>query len=47
MRDNSILGYIYYAEINDAPLSDLLRQDNIKAENQLMAFSDSGRKDYP
>ena len=31
----------YYADMKDAPLSDLLRKANIKTENQLMAFSDS------
>ena len=30
----------YYADMEDAPLSELLRQPNIKTENQLMAFSD-------
>ena len=35
----------YYAHMKDAPLSDLLRQDNIKTDNQLMAFSDSSWKD--
>ena len=31
----------------DAPLSYLLRQDIIKTENQLMAFSDSIWQDFP
>ena len=30
----------YYANMKDAPLSDLLSQASIKTENQLMAFSD-------
>ena len=30
----------YYANIKDALLSELLRQDSTKTENQLMAFSD-------
>ena len=35
------MGLKYYANINDAPVFELLRQDSIKTENQLMAFSDS------
>ena len=35
------MGSNYYADMKDEPLSDLLRQANIKTENQLMAFSDS------
>ena len=31
----------YYADMNDAPLSDLLRQASIIIENQFMVFSDS------
>ena len=31
----------YYADVKDAPLFDLLRQDSINAENQLMVLSDS------
>ena len=37
----------YYASMKDAPLSDLLRQANIKTENQLMAFSDHSWQDFP
>ena len=33
------LGLKYYANINDAPVSELLIQVNIKTENQLMPFS--------
>ena len=33
--------------MNDAPLSDLLRQASIKTENQLMAFYDSSWKYFP
>ena len=40
IRDNNTLGLNYYAYMEDSPLSDLLRQDNIKTENQLMAFYD-------
>ena len=35
------MGLKYYADINDAPVSDLLRKSSIKTENQLMDFSDS------
>ena len=37
----------YYAELNDAPVTDLLRQANIKTKNHLMAFSDSSWQDCP
>ena len=37
----------YYADLNDAPVTDLLRQSNIKTNNHLMAFSDSSWKDFP
>ena len=33
IRDNKNLGYIYYSKIEDAPLSDLLRQDRINTDN--------------
>ena len=33
--------------MKDAPLSELLRQDSIKTENQLMAFYDSIWKYFP
>ena len=38
IRDNKTLGLKYYADMNDAPVSDLLRQANITTENQLMDF---------
>ena len=41
------MGLKYYDNINDAPVSDLLRQASIKTENQLMAFSDSSWQDCP
>ena len=41
IRDNKTLGSKYYADMNDAPVSDLLRQASIKTENQLMDLSDS------
>ena len=39
--DNNNLVLKYYADINDAPVSDLLRQASMKTENHLMDFSDS------
>ena len=41
IRYNKNLGLIYYANIEDAPLSYPLRQAVIKTENQLMVLSDS------
>ena len=41
IRDNQTLGLKYYADMNDALVSDLLRQASIKTENYLMDFSDS------
>ena len=41
IRDNKTLGLKYYADLNDAPVTDLLIQSNIKTNNNLMAFSDS------
>ena len=35
------MGLKYYADMNDAPVSDLLRQASIKNDNQFMDFSDS------
>ena len=45
ISDNKTLGLKYYADLNDAPVADLLRQSNIKTENHLMAFSDSSWQD--
>ena len=36
IRDTKLLGLNYYASMKDAPLSDMLRQSNIKTENQLV-----------
>ena len=47
IRENKTLGLEYYADMNDAPVTDLLRQDSIKTENQLMDFSDSSWQDCP
>ena len=41
IRDNKTLGLKYYKDLNDAPVTDLLRKDSIKTKNGLMAFSDS------
>ena len=37
IRDSKTLGLKYYADMNDAPVDDLLRQSSIKTENHLMA----------
>ena len=47
IRDNKSLGLKNYADIKDAPLSELLRQDRIKTENQLMVFSGSSWQHFP
>ena len=39
------MGLKYYANINDALVYDLLRQDSIKNDNHLMDFSDSSWQD--
>ena len=47
IRDNNILGLKYYEDLNDVPVTGILRQANIKTRNHLMAFSDSSWKDCP
>ena len=47
IRDNKTLGLKYYADLNDAPVTDILIQANIKTKNPLIAFSDSSWKDCP
>ena len=47
IRDNNTLGLKYYAYLNDAPVTDLLRQANIKTKNHFMDFSDSSWQDFP
>ena len=37
----------YYVDMNDAPVTDLLRQANIKTKNRLMGFYDSIWQDCP
>ena len=47
IRDNRNLGLKYYANMNDAPVIDLLRQASIKTENHFMDFFDSSWQDFP
>ena len=47
IREKKTLGLDYYVNINEAPVSDLLRQASIKNENHLMAFSYSSWQDCP
>ena len=47
IRDNNTLVLKYYDDINDARVSDLLRQASIKTENKLMVFSNSSWKYFP
>ena len=46
-RDNKTLGLKYYSDLNDAPVTDLLRQANIKTKNHLMDFSDYSWQNFP
>ena len=41
------MGLKYYVDLNDAPVTDPLRQANIKTKNHLMDFSDSSWQDCP
>ena len=45
IRVNKTLVLKYYEDLKDAPVTDLLRQANIKTKNHLMAFSDSSWQD--
>ena len=47
IRDNKTLVLKYYANINYATVSDLLRQDSIKTENHFMDFSESVWQYFP
>ena len=47
ISENRTLGLKYYADLNDTPVTDLLRKANIKTKNHLMAFSDSIWQDFP
>ena len=44
---NKTLGLKYYADLNDAPVTDILRQANINTKNHLMDFYDYIWKDFP
>ena len=46
IRDNKTLGLKYYADINDVPVTSMLRKASIKTKNHLMAFSDSSWQDF-
>ena len=46
IRDNNTLGLKYYADMNYAPLYELLRQASIKTNNHLVAFSDPSWQDF-
>ena len=39
IRENKTLWLKYYADMNNAPVSDLLRQASINTDTQLMSFS--------
>ena len=41
------MGLKYYEDLNDAPVTDILRQSNNKTKNHLMDFSDSSLQDCP
>ena len=47
IRGNKTLGLKYYADLNDAPVTDILIQANIKTKNHLMTFSYSSWQDFP
>ena len=47
IRNNKSLGLKYYADLNYALVTDLLRQASIKTKNHLMDFSDSSWQYFP
>ena len=47
IRKKKTLGLKHYADLNDAPVTDLLRQASIKTKNHLIDFSDSSWQDFP
>ena len=47
IRDSKTSGLKYYADINDALVTDILRQANIKTKNHLMDSPDSSWQDCP
>ena len=46
IRDNSTLGLKHYEEMDDSPVTDLLRQTRIKNVNHLIAFSGYSWHDF-
>ena len=47
IKENKTLGLKHYADMNDAPVTDLLRQASIKTENHLIDFSGFSWQDFP
>ena len=47
VRDNKTLVLKDYSDMNDAPVSDLLRQASIKTDNHLIDFSNYSWQDFP
>ena len=47
IRYNNTLDLKYYSDMNDAPVTDLLRRASIKTKNHLMDFYDSSWQDCP
>ena len=47
IRYNKTVGLKYYADLNYSPVTDLLRQANVKTKNHLMAYFDSSCQDCP
>ena len=47
IRYNKNLGLKYYSDMNDAPVSDLLRWASFKTENHLINFSDYNWQIFP
>ena len=47
LRYNKTLVLKYYVDLNYAPVTDLLRQANIKTKKHLMDFSDSSWQYFP
>ena len=45
IRENKTLVLKYHADMNDAPVTDLLRQASITIENNLMTFSNYSWQD--
>ena len=47
IRYNKTMGLKYYEDLNDAPITDIWRQANIKTKNHLMDFSGYSWQDCP